>query len=183
METLQCDPFFITEAGHVQAYTFSKFFMGKSEEEEKQEAEEMPVLARSSKEPGMGRYTKEDRMKYFDKIYEAEIWSFPDWDGEGGFGVKSGFGSTLHQTVDIRNYLDMIISNYGIKGIIDVPCGDMNWIPHVRAMGNEGFCYFGGDVSQIMIDEQRGEFEHVDNMVFEVVDVVSEGFAGVEKVR
>ncbi|GMH88890.1 hypothetical protein TrVE_jg4082 [Triparma verrucosa] len=192
METLLCDPFFITEAGNVQAYTSAKFFIEggedgtgggeTSEGSERDSGEPVPVLARSAKEPRMNRYTKEDRTKYFDKIYEAEIWSFPDWDGTGGFGVKSGFGSTLHQTVDIRNYLDMIVDSYNIKGVVDVPCGDMNWMPHVKALGRDDFCYFGGDVSKIMIEEQRKKFSHAANMVFDVVDVISEGLLGMDGV-
>ena len=84
METLLCDPFFITEAGNVQAYTSAKFFIEggedgtgggeTSEGSERDSGEAVPVLARSAKEPRMNRYTKEDRTKYFDKIYEAEIW-------------------------------------------------------------------------------------------------------------
>ena len=84
METLLCDPFFITEAGSVQAYTSAKFFIEggedgtgggeTSEGSERDSGEAVPVLARSAKEPGMNRYTKEVRTKYFDKIYEAEIW-------------------------------------------------------------------------------------------------------------
>ena len=126
----------------------------------------------------------EDKAKatYFILTRRFARHSFPDWDGTGGFGVKSGFGSTLHQTVDIRNYLDMIVDSYNIKGVVDVPCGDMNWMPHVKALGRDDFCYFGGDVSKIMIEEQRKKFSHAANMVFDVVDVISEGLLGMDGV-
>ena len=189
MESLTCDPFFITEVGAVQAYTYSTFFfkpidLGEDDAEgEAKKSGGAPALARSAKSPGMSTFTREDRMKYFDKIYEAEVWSFPDWEGStGGLGVKSGFGSTLHQTAQIRPYLDMVIESYGIKAIIDVPCGDMHWMPYVGVIGDSNFCYFGGDVSQIMIEEQREKFSHVDTMRFDVVDVISDGLAGVEGV-
>jgi len=192
MDSLVCDPFFITEVGTVQAYTYSTFFvkpsdLGGGEDDAEGEAKMSggaPALSRSAKSPGMGTFTREDRMKYFDKIYEAEVWSFPDWEGgsTSGLGVKSGFGSTLHQTAQIRPYLDTVIDSYGIKAVVDVPCGDMHWIPHVKAIGDSDFCYFGGDVSQVMIEEQREKFSHVDSMRFDVVDVISDGLAGVEGV-
>ena len=165
MESLICDPFFITEVGTVEAYTSTTFridYEGRTGLGEDDSAE----LKRTSKNSGgAGEMTKEARTKYFDKIYEAEVWSFPDWDSNGGLGVKSGFGSTLHQTEDIRPYLDVVVPQLIIKGIIDVPCGDMNWIPHVQAMGSDNMCYFGGDVSRIAIDENSAKFgEHSGKM-------------------
>jgi hypothetical protein len=109
----------------------------------------------TSKTSASGLSDKATRQKYFDGVYEAEIWSFPDWDASAGLGVRSGFGSTLHQTEHIRPYLDMIISNFHISSVLDVPCGDMHWMPHVAAIGDPGLCFFGGDVSSVMIKEQQ----------------------------
>lgn len=93
MESLVCDPFFITEIGTVEAYTSVTFIVdpdGARTDDEAAGAE----LMRSSKTLGPeSAITKADRTKYFDKIYEAEVWSFPDWGGNNqGLGVKSGFG-------------------------------------------------------------------------------------------
>jgi hypothetical protein len=93
MESLVCDPFFITEIGTVEAYTSVTFIVdpdGVRTDDEAAGAE----LMRSSKTLGPeSAITKADRTKYFDKIYEAEVWSFPDWGGNNqGLGVKSGFG-------------------------------------------------------------------------------------------
>ena len=74
MESLLCDPFFVTEVGTVQAYTSSTFFVKGESGEEGEEGGGIPALARTSKSPGMRTFTREDRMKYFDKVYEAEIW-------------------------------------------------------------------------------------------------------------
>ena len=93
MESRVCDPFFVTEVGTVEAYTsvtFDVHTTGINQDDDAVRVE----LQRSSKTSGPeSATTKADRTRYFDKIYEAEVWSFPDWGGpNGGSAVKSGFG-------------------------------------------------------------------------------------------
>jgi hypothetical protein len=49
-------------------------------------------------------------------------------------------------------------------------------------MGSGDVCYFGGDVSRVVIQENRAKFDDGGRMKFDVVDLVSEGLEGVEGV-
>ena len=77
------------------------------------------------------------RSSYFDEIYEYEVWSFPDLSTPlGAFGVRSGFGSTLHQTVNLRQFLTTFMQNTCVTSVVDVPCGDLYWMPFVTALSD-----------------------------------------------
>lgn len=43
----------------------------------------------------------------------------------------SGQGSNLSHTTEIREWLPQAILRHGIQALIDIPCGDRNWIKHV----------------------------------------------------
>ena len=62
-------------------------------------------------------------MKVFDKIYEKNTW--------GSEESRSGPGSTEKQTRRIREALPTILNNFGIKSMLDLPCGDWNWMKDV----------------------------------------------------
>lgn len=64
----------------------------------------------------------------------------------------SGPGSTLAATENIRQQLPSLIADYGIRTILDAPCGDCHWIREVE-LGIER--YIGCDIVKSMIDENR----------------------------
>lgn len=57
---------------------------------------------------------------------------------------KSGAGSTLRYTEPLRGELPVLLRRFGIKSMIDAPCGDFNWMKEVRF--DAGFTYIGGDI-------------------------------------
>ena len=85
------------------------------------------------------------RLKYpkdrFSKIYDDNIW--------GSDESRSGKGSELKSTINIRTFLiDFIIKNK-IKLLVDAPCGDFNWMKYVtRAVDVK---YIGIDIVEKMI--------------------------------
>ena len=81
----------------------------------------------------------------FTQIYEINIWKNP--------GSVSGNGSAPIQTAEITKYLPEIIKKYNIKTILDLPCGDFNWMHSVDLNVDE---YTGADiVEEIIIKNQR----------------------------
>jgi hypothetical protein len=46
---------------------------------------------------------------------------------ERGIGL-SGPGSTVEETEGVRTALPVLINTFGIRSIIDVPCGDFNYM-------------------------------------------------------
>jgi hypothetical protein len=51
-----------------------------------------------------------------------------------GFGSEeshSGHGSTLIQTENIRDEIKKIVKEKNIKSVVDIPCGDFNWMREI----------------------------------------------------
>ena len=78
----------------------------------------------------------------FDEIYKKNLWRSKE--------SRSGPGSEISRTKNIRIKIPKLIKDYNIKTMFDCPCGDVNWIslifdkiPH----------YVGGDISKKVINE------------------------------
>ncbi len=120
-----------------------------------------------------------DRGLYFDSIYASGAWSFPDDDG--GRAVLSGFGSTMHQTVNLRKYLEAMLPSLGIGAFLDVPCGDMNWIQAVDFV--DEICYFGGDVSELVIEALKETMVGKERQWFGAADLIETPIEKIEGVE
>jgi len=73
------------------------------------------------------------------------------WSG-GLPETVSGSGSTMKNTLGVREFLPNVIKEYKIKSVFDAPCGDRNWI---KTLDFEGLdcTYSGADiVSEIVAD-------------------------------
>jgi hypothetical protein len=57
----------------------------------------------------------------------------------------SGPGSSLEQTREIRERLPLALAHLGVRSLLDVPCGDFNWMRHVRL----------GTLDYVGVDVQR----------------------------
>lgn len=77
----------------------------------------------------------------FDGIYRN--------NGFAGTESRSGEGSSLFQTRIIRKELPGLLSDLGVRHLLDVPCGDWNWMRHVD-LGD--IQYTGGDIVQTIVD-------------------------------
>jgi hypothetical protein len=76
----------------------------------------------------------------FESIYLENAW--------GSVASRSGSGSDLTQTSAIRVELPKLIAKLGIRSILDLPCGDFNWMSKV----NLPIDYIGADIVQQLID-------------------------------
>ena len=79
----------------------------------------------------------------FSNIYENDNWNM------GQNESKSGLGSTLNFTENIRKELVRLIQKNNIKSMIDVSCGDWNWIKLIR---NNLCDYTGIDIVYSIIE-------------------------------
>jgi hypothetical protein len=77
----------------------------------------------------------------FTWIYENNYWESKE--------SVSGTGSTLKYTKNLREVLPRLIHRFGIKSILDAPCGDFTWMRHV--LKNVDVRYVGGDIVQPLI--------------------------------
>ncbi|MFY0672432.1 MAG: class I SAM-dependent methyltransferase [Bacteroidia bacterium] len=104
----------------------------------------------------------DDLEARFTNIYKNNIW-FRNQES------KSGAGSTLEATNNIREWLPKFISENKIENLIDLGCGDFNWMKEVKLDAN----YFGFDIVEHVIKENTNLYENRDRR-FGVLDGVNE---------
>lgn len=75
-------------------------------------------------------------------------WRFGGWPES-----KSGGGSTLDETEGIRQQIKQLVKDKEIKSVVDVPCGDFNWMKDIVYSFES---YTGCDiVPELIADNQR----------------------------
>lgn len=84
-----------------------------------------------------------DRGSAFQQIYEENRWLSCE--------SRSGRGSTLDYTRPLRKSLAKYLKRLNIKVFLDAPCGDFNWMQHVKLP--DGTSYIGGDIVARLVDE------------------------------
>lgn len=108
-------------------------------------------------------YRLKTRKEIFTEIYDR-----------GGFTgnsfPKSGAGSTLEQTVTVREQLASLFKEYNIKSIIDAPCGDFNWMKEVDLTG---VTYYGFDIVKSVVETNRLTYSS-NTIHFDELDIVND---------
>lgn len=79
----------------------------------------------------------------FSTIYSKRLWTSKE--------SISGTGSTLENTIELREKLPSLISKYNIKSIVDAPCGDFNWFKEI--IFDLEINYIGVDIVEELIRE------------------------------
>ena len=102
----------------------------------------------------------------FDKVFQQNLFQ--------GKTSKSGNGSTMEQTREIARALPALISRLSIKSILDIPCGDLEWMSKVELSGAK---YIGCDVAPSLVNHLKSEFPKRD---FSVVDISKDSLPQVD---
>mmetsp|Transcript_43948 Transcript_43948/g.73251 ORF Transcript_43948/g.73251 Transcript_43948/m.73251 type:complete len:635 (+) Transcript_43948:180-2084(+) len=131
----------------------------------------LPLWGRKSSEMELRKW--EDSPEARKELFEV-IWKENHWGDKGEYeDPRSGQGSTLFSTLNVRKGLIEFINKFNIKSMIDVPCGDMTWMPEVlKEVHLES--YLGVDIVQEMIDQNKERFASLPFMKFEVLDAVKD---------
>jgi glycosyltransferase involved in cell wall biosynthesis len=116
---------------------------------------EMPSLA-SGSELGALMTTN-----VFEQIYLTNVW--------GNSESHSGHGSSASATRFIRTALTQLISDLGVKSMLDVPCGDFNWMRLLDSQVD----YFGADIVPQLIEANQKRYSRP-GRVFGLLDVVKD---------
>lgn len=90
-----------------------------------------------------------DYKEIFSKIYDTY--------GFGSEESRSGHGSTFEQTETIRNEIKKIVKEKGIKSVVDIPCGDFNWMRDIVFRFES---YFGGDIVPQCVAENNRRYSN-----------------------
>jgi SAM-dependent methyltransferase len=88
-----------------------------------------------------------DRRRRFSTIYESAWWAFGDRNQES----LSGNGSALEATSTVRRDLPTILTGLNAKNLLDVGCGDFNWMKEVVLP----CAYVGVDIVPSVIEANR----------------------------
>ena len=91
------------------------------------------------------------------------------WAGKKG-SPRSGPGSTLAWTKQLRQALPRVFDQYGVKTFLDAPCGDWFWMQHVDL---SALTYIGGDISSEVVAANAARFAKPD-VSFLHLDITSD---------
>jgi len=102
----------------------------------------------------------DDLKNIFSNIYEN--WGF------GGDESRSGPGSTLVETAKIREEIKSLITKYNIRTVVDIPCGDFNWMKEIVYRFEK---YTGGDIVPTAIENNKKYENKIINFIeFDLTD-------------
>jgi glycosyltransferase involved in cell wall biosynthesis len=93
------------------------------------------------------RSRQHDLKQKFSQIYSGNIF--------GGTESRSGAGSDLKQTLEIRRVLPVLVKELDVRSFMDAPCGDLFWMQATQ-LGVEK--YIGVDIVEALIERDRLEF-------------------------
>jgi hypothetical protein len=97
------------------------------------------------------RFRDQPIEKLFNIIYQENHWR----DSESA----SGTGSNLKNTQEVIRVVNSTIHSLKIKSMLDIPCGDFNWMRNVDLQQVK---YLGGDIVKALIDDNIGKYETKD---------------------
>jgi 2-polyprenyl-3-methyl-5-hydroxy-6-metoxy-1,4-benzoquinol methylase len=94
------------------------------------------------------RFRGKHAEEVFETIYKENHWN----DQES----KSGTGSNKKNTKEVVGILSKAIAELQIKSMLDIPCGDFNWMKNVDL---KGVTYLGADIVEDLVaqNQKKGE--------------------------
>ncbi len=105
----------------------------------------------------------EREKELFTQVYKEGTWQLLE--------SKSGLGSALTYTTHIREELPLILKKLNIKTLLDVGCGDFNWMKEIDISFLDA--YLGVDIVDELIAENKHLYEK-DTIRFAVANVISD---------
>jgi len=94
-----------------------------------------------------------DDIIFSKKVYSenvfTDIYTNHTW---GSSETPSGIGSELGSTVNIRRKIPQVFEKYGIKRVLDIGCGDVNWMRELFPLFD---FYLGVDVVKPLIEGNK----------------------------
>lgn len=98
----------------------------------------------------------------FSDIHKKNLWR----DSESLSGPGSNSLETQQLVPEIRD----ILNEYPIKTVLDVPCGDFNWMKNVSLAGIN---YIGGDIVEELVEQNNRRWGKP-NICFKTIDIIED---------
>lgn len=102
-----------------------------------------------------------------DQVF-TEIYKNNFWENDESI---SGHGSELRQTESLIEELQKLFHTLEIMSILDIPCGDFNWMQHVDFSKVH---YTGADIVEDLIISNQKRFKDFTNVNFEVLNLLTD---------
>jgi len=112
------------------------------------------------------------RKKTTEEIF-GDIFKMNGWGSDESI---SGPGSDLNQTRKIIAELPLLLKELDIQSILDIPCGDFNWMKFVDL---HGLKYIGADIVSDLIEQNTKLYEKGD-VRFQKIDLINDSLPEVD---
>ena len=109
----------------------------------------------------VAKFKNKSAKDVFTEIYETNYWNSAE--------SISGEGSEMKQVAVLIQELNQLIKNKQIKTLLDIPCGDFNWMKKVDLSEVE---YCGADIVESLVKKNTEENKDSKNLRFEVLDLM-----------
>ncbi|CAJ0822660.1 class I SAM-dependent methyltransferase [Ralstonia flaminis] len=113
---------------------------------------------------------KDTRAEFFSNVYQNNLW--------GSGQSRSGEGSELAWTGDLVERLPALLRTYGVRRLLDVPCGDFHWMQTVDLDGVE---YVGGDIVPQIVAVNRERYASASRSFIEL-DIVADALPSADMI-
>ena len=107
------------------------------------------------------KFSKLTNQERFEMIYNENFWESNE--------SSSGIGSEIKNTKEVLKAIKLVIKEYKIKSIIDIPCGDFNWM---SSLDMENIDYKGFDIVRSVIKENNKKYKKP-NVNFYYSDIIN----------
>lgn len=91
----------------------------------------------------IGRDKRMSNKDIFRDIYHSNLWGNKD--------SRSGAGSDMTQTAEIRRLLPDLFETLGVTSVLDIPCGDWHWMKDLHFLGD----YTGADIVPELVERNQ----------------------------
>ncbi len=85
--------------------------------------------------------------------------------------LRSGPGSSTYATANTRRIIITVLQLYNLTSMLDIPCGDITWMPEVWKQYRQ-FQYIGADIVPQLVAENRVKFPEQQFMILDMVEGV-----------
>lgn len=114
-----------------------------------------------------GKNNSKFRYKSTNEVF-TEIYNTNHWHSSESI---SGEGSEIEQTASLINDLDKLLSDLKIASVLDLPCGDFNWMQKVDLSNID---YIGADIVEDLIMNNKMQYKERGNLKFKVLNLITD---------
>ena len=98
----------------------------------------------------------------------TEVFTINDWSSDES---HSGMGSTLEHTTNTRKRLPSVFKKYGIKAVLDIGCGDFNWMKEIVHFLDY---YRGTDIVNAITNLNKERYYEMGKIEFQTNNIVED---------